>query len=112
MSSKSSKKVVTATVQKVELPEREASSGGEDLIVGNNIDLVGEVKVKLSALIGHSEMTISDLFNLRSDSLIKLDRATDAPIDILLDEKIVARGELVVVDENFGVRITEIMEGR
>ena len=53
-------------------------------------------------------MKVGELFDLRESSVVKLDRDVNAPVDVLLEGKRVARGALVAVDESFGVRITEI----
>jgi len=80
---------------------------GKSLLNGN-IKLVGNVKVKVRAVIGDAELTVSELFALKENSSIKLDAQANAPIDLYLDDKLIAKGELVVVDDSFGIRITEI----
>jgi flagellar motor switch protein FliN/FliY len=72
------------------------------------IDLIQGVRVRLGAMVGHAEITVAELFALKEGSLLKLDRATDEPLEIYLDGKLVAEGELVVVDDQFGVRLTRI----
>jgi flagellar motor switch protein FliN/FliY len=73
------------------------------------MQLIQSVKVRLSVSVGACELTVRDLFALKADSLIQLDKRMAEPVDILLDDKIVARGNLVAVDDDFGVRITEIV---
>ena len=53
-------------------------------------------------------MTLRDILQLRSGSVVELDRQTDEPVDLLLDGRIIARGEVVVVDGNYGLRVAEI----
>jgi flagellar motor switch protein FliN/FliY len=54
-------------------------------------------------------MSLDDLLNLGDGAVIELDRAAGAPADLLVNGRLIARGEVVVVDENFGLRITEII---
>lgn len=85
-------------------PPKEA---GEQLFAPK-IDLIQGVKVRLAALAGHAELTVAELFALQEGGLVPLDRATDDPIQLYLDGKLVAEGELVVVGDRFGVRLTRI----
>jgi len=100
----------SSIVQKVELEEKETGDIAGETILGENLELVGDVVVSLEAILGHSEITIKELFSLRSGELIKLDRAANGLIDIFLDNKLVAQGELVSVDENFGIKVTRIID--
>lgn len=95
------------TIQAVEFEEVMGEEKGEPLLK-SNLEIIKDVKVKISAVISDTEMTVGELFKLKTDSIIKLHRDVSAPIDLMLDGKIVGRGLLVVVDDNFGVRITEI----
>ena len=96
-------------VNRVELP---ALGGGQDgdktPVLGERLDLVGHVKVKLTVTLGGAEITVGKLFSLSPNDVIALDRAVDAPVDIRLDDRVIARGSLVAVGDNFGVRVTEI----
>ena len=89
-----------------EIPDKEVT--GKPLY-DENLSLIQNVKVGLSALVGCSELTVKELFNLKEGELLKLDKNTNDTIDIYLDGKIIARGELVAIDDQFGVRITEIL---
>lgn len=95
-------------VQYASLAEIPASNPQGPTLLGSNLHLIQGVKIKLSARIGETEISVGELFSLKDGSIIKLDRLTDEPIDILLDGKTVARGKLVVSDDYFGVSITEI----
>ncbi|MBC5785107.1 FliM/FliN family flagellar motor switch protein [Ramlibacter sp. USB13] len=66
------------------------------------------VRVKLQVCVGTSEMTLGELLSAREHEVLVLDRAVEQPVDLLLEGKVVARGELVAVDGVFGVRITEL----
>ncbi len=74
-----------------------------------DLSLVGHVKVSLVAEIGKTEMTVEELFSLRKQSVVKLDQDTDAVVTLRLNDKAIARGELVAVGDNLGVRITELI---
>lgn len=77
-------------------------------IIGNNLQLIQSVKITLMARIGDAEISVGELFSLKDGSVIKLDRLTTDPVDILLDGQVVARGKLVAVDDHFGISISEI----
>ncbi len=74
-----------------------------------NIDLILDVPLEVSVVLGRSKLNIKDVLELGSGSLIELDKLTEEPVEILINGKKVAYGEVVVVDENFGVRITSII---
>ncbi len=90
----------------IELDELPAGEAGASL-VNENMDLIKDVKVTLQVVVGGAEISVGELFALGDASIVKLDRDVAAPVDVLLNGKVVARGALVVVDDNFGVRITE-----
>lgn len=85
-----------------------SSSPGEQAI-GHNIDLLMDVKMPVSIELGRTEMPISEILGLGPGSVVELDKLAGEPVDLLVNNKVVARGEVVVVDENFGVRITMLM---
>lgn len=95
-------------VNRIELPPLISGEGDKTAAVGERLDLVAEVKVKLTVGLGAAEITIGRLFSLGPNDVIALDREVDAPVDIRLNDKVIARGSLVAVGDNFGVRITEI----
>ena len=97
-------------VQSIELEELMDNSEDGKPLLKENMDLIKNLKVKLDIVIGNAELTVSDLFNITDDSVVKLDRELSEPVDVLLDGKVVARGVLVAVDDNFGVKIVEIGE--
>lgn len=76
-----------------------------------NIDLILDVPLEISVVLGKTKKNIRDILNLGTGSLIELDKLAEEPVDILVNGKKVAYGEVVVVDENFGVRITSIISG-
>ncbi len=74
-----------------------------------NIDLILDVPLEISVVLGKTKKSIKDILNLGTGSLIELDKLAEEPVEILVNGKRVAYGEVVVVDENFGVRITSIV---
>lgn len=104
----SSQLTPAGTVQYASLAEIPAGDPRGPSLLGSNLQLIQGVKIKLSVRVGEAEISVGELFALKEGSVIKLDRRTHEPIDILLDGKIIARGKLVVTDDNFGVSITEI----
>lgn len=75
----------------------------------SSIDFLMDVPLKVSAELGRSEMQIKEILQLGPGSVIELDRLAGEPVNLLVNGKLIARGEVVVIDENFGIRITEII---
>jgi len=84
------------------------------LLNNGNLNLILDVPLRLSVLLGRTRRSIADILKLTHGSIVELERLENEPVDILVNEKLIARGEVVVVKEYFGVRITEIipMENR
>lgn len=76
-----------------------------------NIDLILDVPLNVSVVLGRTKKTIKDILDLSTGSLIELDKLAEEPVEVLVNGKKIAYGEVVVVDENFGVRITSIVSG-
>ena len=74
-----------------------------------NLDLLSGVSVRVSAEIGSAKLTIADVLKLGTGSLVALDRCAAEPVDLLVNGKCVARGEIVAIDDCYGVRITELV---
>lgn len=72
------------------------------------IDLLHNVDMAVTVELGRTRMTMRELLSLRPGRIIELDRSARAPVDILVNNTLLARGEVVVVDEELGVRVTEI----
>lgn len=76
---------------------------------GDNLDLILDVPLDLSVVLGRSKKTVKEILSFNAGSVIELDKLTDEPLEILLNGKLIAKGEVVVINENFGVRITNIL---
>jgi flagellar motor switch protein FliN/FliY len=75
-----------------------------------NFDLLLEVELDASVRFGSCEMELKDLLELGPGDVVELDRHVADPVDLIVDDKIVARGEVVLVNGNFGLRVTEVAE--
>ncbi|MGA2975365.1 MAG: flagellar motor switch protein FliN [Spirochaetia bacterium] len=71
---------------------------------------VQEVQVPAQVVLGTTNLTLSSLASLGEGSIIPLDKLAGEPVDFVVAGELVAKGEVVVIDENFGIRITEFME--
>jgi flagellar motor switch protein FliN/FliY len=74
-----------------------------------NIDMLMDVPLEVTVELGRTKMSIKDLLDLGEGSIIELDKLAGEPVDFLVNGQLISRGEVVVIDENFGVRITEIV---
>ena len=74
-----------------------------------SLDLLRHVAMEVTVEIGRTRMTVGELLSLHPGEVIELDRAASAPADLLVNGTLIARGEVVVVDEDFGLRISEIV---
>jgi flagellar motor switch protein FliN/FliY len=74
-----------------------------------SLDLLRNVSMEVTVEIGRTRMTVQELLSLYPGEVIELDRAASAPADLLVNGTLIARGEIVVVDEDFGLRISEIV---
>src|SRR5690606_13143114 len=74
-----------------------------------NIDLLSRLQMNVSVELGRTELTVAEVLGLGPGSVVELDRLAGEPVDILVNDRLVARGEVVVVDENFGVRVVEVV---
>jgi len=83
--------------------------GARRVVVGGPIELLHEVEMGVTVELGRTRMLVREILDLRPGSVIELDRAAGAPIDVLVNGTLIARGEVVVIDEEFGIRITEVV---
>ena len=74
-----------------------------------NLDLILDVPLQLSVELGRTSMLIRDLVHLGQGSIVELSKELGEPVEVLVNNKLIARGEVVVVEEKFGVRLTDIV---
>ncbi|MBB3046359.1 flagellar motor switch protein FliN/FliY [Litorivivens lipolytica] len=93
-----------AAPEMAELQDNAGGAGGDI-----NLDMLLDVNVSLAIELGRSEMSIRDLLRLNQGSVVNLDRMAGEALDVLVNGTLVARGEIVVVKEKFGVKLTEVV---
>lgn len=74
------------------------------------LESIYDVPVKVTAVLGKTRMNISDLMSLNAGAIIELDRRVGEPIDLYVNDRLIARGELVLVDGVLGVTMTEVVK--
>jgi len=88
------------------------SNEEKDILLKNETESrILDVNLELSVIIGRTRMKLKEILSLQKGSLIELDALVDQDVEILIDDKVFAYGKVVVVDLNFGVKITNIVEG-
>jgi flagellar motor switch protein FliN/FliY len=87
------------------LEEAPGEEGG-----GHNLDLLMDVAVPITAEIGRADLPLADVLRLGTGSVVELDKSADEPVDILVNGKLLATGEVVVVGDRFGVRILDVVD--
>ena len=100
------------TSEVADIPEEEEEEEEEEFIERGATDLeaVFDVPVQVSAVLGKAAMEVSQLLKLGSGAVIELDRKVGEAIDIYVNNRLVARGEVVVIDDRLGVTMTEIIK--
>src|SRR5438552_12718616 len=94
--------------QELDLTPLEPTAGGAaDL---SELDRLTEVVVELTVEVGRTKMSLGQAMALGPGSVVTLDRLADQPVDLLVNGKPIARGEVVVIDEEFGLRITDVVQ--
>jgi flagellar motor switch protein FliN len=83
-------------------------AGGQGTAGNWNIDLLLDVELPISVSFGHSEMLLKDILKLGAGSVIELDKSVNDPVAIIVNHTPIAKGEVVMVDGNYGVRILEV----
>jgi flagellar motor switch protein FliN len=77
----------------------------------NSIDLLNDVELNVKIELGRAEMTVEEILRMSEGAVVELDKLAGDPVDILVNEQLVARGEVLVVNDNFCVRVNEIISG-
>jgi len=87
--------------------DEEQEDSHED--AGRDLDFILDIPLELSVELGRSKMLVNDLLQLGQGSIVELNKLAGEPLEIYINHKLVARGEVVVVNEKFGVRLTDII---
>jgi flagellar motor switch protein FliN/FliY len=91
----------------VELQQLSGTSALAD--AAGDLSLVLDVPVELAVEIGRTRMTVREMLAIAPGSIVALDRVAGEPVDLLVNGKLIARGEVVAIDEEFGLRVTEVL---
>lgn len=86
----------------------ETRENGND--VGSRLGRINNVEMALTVEIGRTRMAVRDVLNLEPGAVVELDRSAGAPADVLLNGRLIAHGEVVVMDQDYGIRITQILD--
>lgn len=97
--------------EKIELEQLPSDSDSRTAYVGSGADLrrLSDVPVEVAVEMGRTKMTVGETLELRHGSIVALDRMAGEPVDLLVNGTPIARGEVVVIDEQFGLRITDVV---
>jgi len=79
-------------------------------VSGEEMEAVFDVPVKVKAVLGGARVHVGELIRMRSGSVVELDRRVGEPVDVFVNERLIARGELVLIDGSLGVTLTEIVK--
>jgi flagellar motor switch protein FliN/FliY len=74
-----------------------------------NLDILLDIPLQVTVQLGQTKRTVKEILELSPGSIIELDKLAGEPVDILINNRLIAKGEVVVIDENFGVRVTDIL---
>lgn len=103
--------MTTPTEGGISFAELEGTTvGGERVVSQRDLEAVYDVPVKVSAVLGTTQMQVKNLLRLGRGAVIDLDRKVGEPVDIYVNNRLVARGEVVVVDDRLGITMTEIIK--
>ena len=96
-------------VEEQEGDTNQEEGGKADEVKEGNLDLILDIPLSVTVELGRSKMLINDLLQLGQGSVVELTKLVGEPLEVLVNDKLVARGEVVVVNEKFGVRLTDIV---
>ena len=99
---------VQADTQLIELPELVDGTGAGPAVLATSSALLDSIEVAVSVVVGQANTTLGQLMRLKVADVLTVERRADAPVDIIVNGNIVGRGQLVVVGDAFGVRVTEV----
>ncbi|MFO0698040.1 MAG: flagellar motor switch protein FliN [Nitrospira sp.] len=94
------------TTQPTSFPPLQQAEPGD---TPKNIDFILDIPMSVTVYVGSTKMAIRDLLQLAQGSVIELDKLAGEPMDVMVNNKLVARGEVVVVNEKFGIRLTDVV---
>ena len=101
----------TDQLHMVELEELASQPSGKSALLQDRVSLFSGVKARVTAVVGETHAPIGELLSLKEGAVLKLDRHVDAPIELRVEGRVIARGQLSVLGDQFAVRITEVVSG-
>ncbi len=101
--------ITSSATKTVNLSQLETVNKTGSKLLEGNFSIIAGLKVTVEVVVGSAELTVDELFALQKGSTLSLDQLHNAPLVVRLDGKSIATGSLVVIDENFGIRIDEIL---
>lgn len=99
---------MTITLKKIELAKQQPSTTDGQIVAENYLGIIGGVEVTCLVRLGTLTMTVAELRQLKKGQILPLEQKTCEPVDILLNNQVIARGELMCCEDNFAVQITEV----
>lgn len=103
--SKQKPHVASPTVSTIQFPDLKEESSGKKL----ETDIFANIPVTVSVELGRSQITLKEVFELEEGAIIELDRLVGEPLDLVVNGQIVAQGEVVAIDNNYGLRVTTVL---
>jgi len=100
--------LASAPVRAGVFPELKPESGGA-AASGGGLDMILDIPVQLTIELGRTKLSIRNLLHLAQGSVVELDRLAGEPLDVLVNGTLIAQGEVVVVNDKFGIRLTEVI---
>ena len=88
---------------------RRAAESGDEEGAGHPIEFLSSIEVEVVAELGRAELTIGEVLGLRAGSVVQLNKMLGEPAELMVKDRLIARGEVVVVEDRFGLRITEVV---
>lgn len=98
---------MTLSVKKISLPTHHHDNDGEHIAI-NTLGLVGDLEINCTARIGTLNLTIAELQALKQGQLLSLKQKTHEPVEIIVNQKVIARGNLMSRDDHFAIQLTEV----
>ena len=98
--------LTTSAKQTVDEPRKESLHASD---LDTNLDLMMDVELNALLRFGQRQLTLREVLGLKCGSVVELDRQVNEPVELLIDGRVIARGEAAIVDGNYGLRVTEIV---
>ena len=99
----------TDELQKAGFDNLEPSPGGDRTVEDDSLDVILDIPVTISLEVGNTKISIRNLLKLNQGSVVELDRLAGEPLDVLVNGTLIAHAEVVVVNEKYGIRLTDVI---